>query len=314
MITVRGLSKTYGRVRAVDDLRFDVPAGVVTGFLGPNGAGKSTTLRMVVGLDRPTAGTALVDGRSYRDLPAPLHRVGALLDAGAVHPGRTGRAHLLVAARTHGIPRQRVEEVLGLVGLEGAAGRRVKGYSLGMRQRLGIAGALLGDPGVLLFDEPVNGLDVDGVRWIRALLQGLAADGRTVLVSSHLMSEMQLVADRVVVIGRGRLLADTTVDDLLGGLGGQRVRVRSRRRDDLATELELRGATVHRPEHDPDGLEVDGLRAEEVAGVAATAALPLHHLSQAEQSLEDAYLALTEGAVEHHGGGREPGRAAGGAR
>ena len=317
MITVRGLSKTYGRVRAVDDLRFDVPAGVVTGFLGPNGAGKSTTLRMVVGLDRPTAGTALVDGRSYRDLPAPLHQVGALLDAGAVHPGRTGRAHLLVAARTHGIPRQRVEEVLGLVGLEGAAGRRVKGYSLGMRQRLGIAGALLGDPGVLLFDEPVNGLDVDGVRWIRALLQGLAADGRTVLVSSHLMSEMQLVADRVVVIGRGRLLADTTVDDLLGGLGrlgGGRVRVRSRRRDDLAAELELRGATVRRADHDPDGLEVDGLRAEEVAGVAAAAALPLHHLSQAEQSLEDAYLALTEGAVEHHGGGREPDHAAGGAR
>lgn len=314
MITVRGLSKTYGRVRAVDDLGFDVPAGVVTGFLGPNGAGKSTTLRMVVGLDRPTAGTALVDGRSYRDLPAPLHRVGALLDAGAVHPGRTGRAHLLVAARTHGIPRQRVEEVLGLVGLEGAAGRRVKGYSLGMRQRLGIAGALLGDPGVLLFDEPVNGLDVDGVRWIRALLQGLAADGRTVLVSSHLMSEMQLVADRVVVIGRGRLLADTTVDDLLGGLGGQRVRVRSRRRDDLATELELRGATVHRTVDDADGLEVDGLRAEEVAGVAATAALPLHHLSQAEQSLEDAYLALTEGAVEHQGGGHELDHAAGGAR
>lgn len=314
MIAVRGLSKTYGRVRAVDDLRFDVPAGRVTGFLGPNGAGKSTTMRMVVGLDRPTAGTALVDGRSYRDLAAPLHHVGALLDAGAVHPGRTGRAHLLVAARTHGIPRQRVEEVLGLVGLEGAAGRRVKGYSLGMRQRLGIAGALLGDPGVLLFDEPVNGLDVDGVRWIRALLRGLAADGRTVLVSSHLMSEMQLVADRVVVIGRGRLIADTTVDDLLGGLGGQRVRVRSRRREALAAELELRGATVHRADDDADELEVDGLPAEEVAGVAAAAALPLHHLSQAEQSLEDAYLALTEGAVEHHGGGRQREHAAGGAR
>ncbi len=178
MITVRGLSKVYGRVRAVDHLGFDVPAGRVTGFLGPNGAGKSTTMRMVVGLDRPTAGTALVDGRSYRDLTAPLHHVGALLDAGAVHPGRTGRAHLRVAARTHGIARQRVEEVIGLVGLEGAAGRRTKGYSLGMRQRLGIAAALLGDPGVLLFDEPVNGLDVDGVRWIRALRRPGAAAAR----------------------------------------------------------------------------------------------------------------------------------------
>jgi ABC-2 type transport system ATP-binding protein len=315
VITVRGLSKVYGRVRAVDDLGFDVTAGRVTGFLGPNGAGKSTTMRMVVGLDRPTAGTALVDGRSYRDLAAPLHHVGALLDAGAVHPGRTGRAHLRVAARTHAIPRRRVEEVIGLVGLEGAAGRRITGYSLGMRQRLGIAAALLGDPGVLLFDEPVNGLDVDGVRWIRALLRGLAAEGRTVLVSSHLMSEMQLVADRVVVIGRGRLIADTTVDDLLGGLGAQRVRVRSRRRDDLAAELELRGATVHRVGGgDDDELEVDGLRAEEVAGVAASAALPVHHLSQAEQSLEDAYLALTEDAVEHHGGGRDRALTPGGAR
>lgn len=318
MITVRGLSKTYGRVRAVDDLRFDVPAGRVTGFLGPNGAGKSTTMRMVVGLDRPSAGTALVDGRSYRDLAAPLHRVGALLDAGAVHPGRTGQAHLVVAARTHGISRARVEEVIGLVGLEGAAGRRVQGYSLGMRQRLGIAAALLGDPGVLLFDEPVNGLDVDGVRWIRGLLRDLAAQGRTVLVSSHLMSEMQLVADRVVVIGRGRLIADTTVDDLLGGLGGGRVRVRSRRRDDLAVELELRGATVRRAARDGGGdddeLEVEGLRPEEVAGVAAAAALPLHHLSQAEQSLEEAYLALTEDAVEHHGGRRDHEPASGGRR
>ena len=205
MISVRGLTKTYGGVRAVDDLTFDVEPGKVTGFLGPNGAGKSTTMRMMMGLDRPTAGTARISGRRYVDLAPPLREVGALLDAGAVHPGRTGRAHLRIAARTSGIPLSRVEEVIDQVGLASAAGRRVKGYSLGMCQRLGIAGALLGDPRVLLFDEPVNGLDLDGVRWIRALLRGFADEGRTVLVSSHLMSEMQLVADRVVVIGRGRL-------------------------------------------------------------------------------------------------------------
>ncbi|HET6969337.1 MAG TPA: ABC transporter ATP-binding protein, partial [Ornithinibacter sp.] len=220
MISVRGLTKRYGGVRAVDDLTFDVEAGKVTGFLGPNGAGKSTTMRIVLGLDRPTAGTATVNGRPYRELAAPMREVGALLDAGAMHPGRTGRAHLRIGARTNGIPRSRVDEVIDQVGLGAAAGRRIKGYSLGMRQRLGIGAALLGDPRVLLFDEPVNGLDLDGVRWIRSLLRGFADEGRTVLVSSHLMSEMQLVADRVVVIGRGRLIADADLHDLLGAPGG----------------------------------------------------------------------------------------------
>jgi ABC-2 type transport system ATP-binding protein len=204
VITVRGLTKQYGAVRAVDDLTFDVLPGKVTGFLGPNGAGKSTTMRMVLGLDRPTRGRALVGGRPVAGMAEPLHAVGALLDAGAVHPGRSGRDHLRVAARTHGIPQRRVEEVVDQVGLGPAARRRVRGYSLGMRQRLGIATALLGDPGVLLFDEPMNGLDLDGVRWIRGLVRRLADEGRTVLLSSHLMSEMEQTADHLVIIGRGR--------------------------------------------------------------------------------------------------------------
>src|SRR5690606_37553908 len=214
MIRVRGLTKRYGATTAVDHLDFDVHPGVVTGFLGPNGAGKSTTMRMILGLDTPTAGTATVNGRRYRDLPAPTREVGSLLDPGAAHPGRTARAHLLWLARGASLPHRRVEEVLDLVGLASAAHRRVGGFSLGMRQRLGIAAALLGDPGVLLFDEPVNGLDPEGIRWIRGLLRDLAAEGRTVLVSSHLMSEMQATADHVLVIGRGRLIADVGVAEL----------------------------------------------------------------------------------------------------
>ena len=210
MIEVRGLTKRYGDVLAVDDLSFDVEPGKVTGFLGPNGAGKSTTMRMMLGLDRPTSGRALVNGRPFATFAEPLPEVGALLDPGSVHPGRTGRNHLHVAARTNGIPERRVEEVIEQVGLGGAARRRIKGYSLGMLQRLGIAAALLADPRVLLFDEPINGLDLDGVRWIRELLRQLADEGRTVLVSSHLMSEMQQTADRLVVIGRGRLISDAT--------------------------------------------------------------------------------------------------------
>jgi ABC-2 type transport system ATP-binding protein len=309
MITVRGLSKHYGDVHAVDDLTFDVEAGKVTGFLGPNGAGKSTTMRMMLGLDRPTAGTSTIGGRRYRDLAPPLREVGALLDAGAVHPGRTGRAHLRIGARTNGIPLSRVEEVIDQVGLGAAAGRRLKGYSLGMRQRLGIAAALLGDPRVLLFDEPVNGLDLDGVRWIRSLLRGFADEGRTVFVSSHLLSEMQLIADRVVVIGRGRLLADTEIDGLLRGLGGGRVRVRTPRADDLHRALVERGATtsdagppgVERT--GPDELEVSGLAADRVGDLALDLGLPVHHLADVEQSLENAYLSLTQGSVEHHGHG-----------
>jgi ABC-2 type transport system ATP-binding protein len=298
VISVRGLTKEYGDVRAVDDLSFDVEQGLVTGFLGPNGAGKSTTMRIVMGLDRPTSGTARVDGRDYARLGAPLHQVGALLDAGAMHPGRTGRAHLRVAARTHAIPRARVDEVIAMVGLDKAAGRRIKSYSLGMRQRLGIAVALLGDPQVLLFDEPVNGLDLDGVRWIRSLLRGFAEEGRTVLVSSHLMSEMQLVADRVVVIGRGRLVAELTVQEMLRGLGTSQVRVRTPSPDELASAL-AQSATVART--GPDELQVEGLTAAEVGDRARALGLALHHLSDVEHSLEHAYLQLTDGDVEYHG-------------
>ncbi len=237
MIQLRGLTKRYGDTVAVDDLTLDVAPGRVTGFLGPNGAGKSTTMRMVLGLDHPTAGEALVAGRRHRDSTTPLRDVGALLEADALHPGRSARAHLRVAARSNGIPLSRVDEVLDRVGLSAVAGRRVKGYSLGMRQRLGIAGALLGDPAVLLFDEPVNGLDPDGVRWVRDLVRSLAAEGRTVLVSSHLMSEMQQTADHLVVIGRGRLIADAPIGQVLAGSGGHAVRVRTPGAERLAASL-----------------------------------------------------------------------------
>ncbi len=299
MIQVRELTKRYGAVLAVDSLTFDVEPGRVTGFLGPNGAGKSTTMRAVLGLDRPTSGTALVHGRPYAALPEPLREVGAMLDPGAVHPGRTGRAHLRIAARTNGIPQRRVDEVVELAGLGGAARRRVGGYSLGMRQRLGIAAALLGDPGVLLFDEPVNGLDLDGVRWIRGLLRRLADEGRTVLVSSHLLGEVEQTADRLVVVGRGRLVADTTTQDLLRGLGGRRVRVRCARPDLLAPALRQRGATVE--QSGTGELQVQGLSAAEVGEVADAARVPLSHLSDVQQSLEEAYLALTADSVEFTG-------------
>ncbi|MFI7062461.1 ABC transporter ATP-binding protein [Kribbella sp. NPDC050124] len=298
MISVRGVTKRYGDVQAVDELSFEVPAGQVTGFLGPNGAGKSTTMRIVMGLDRPTAGTALVNGQRYVDLVEPLRQVGALLDAGAMHPGRTGRGHLRIGARTNGIPSRRVEEVIEQVGLGSAARRRIKGYSLGMRQRLGIAAALLGDPQVLLFDEPVNGLDLDGVRWIRSLLRGFADEGRTVLVSSHLMSEMQLIADRIVIIGRGRLIAEAAVDEILRGLGGQRVRIRTPQIDVLQEALADRAAVERTA---PDELEVTGLTAKELGDLAYSLGLPVHHLAELEQSLEHAYLALTEESIDYHG-------------
>ena len=298
MITLRGLTKQYGAVRAVDDLSFEVEAGKVTGFLGPNGAGKSTTMRMVMGLDRPTAGTATVNGKLYVDLAPPLREVGGLLDAGAMHPGRTGRAHLRIGACTNGIHGTRVEEVIDQVGLGSAAGRRIKGYSLGMRQRLGIAAALLGDPQVLLFDEPVNGLDLDGVRWIRALLRGFADEGRTVLVSSHLMSEMQLIADRVVIIGRGRLIADAEVDEVLRGLGGARVRVRTPQPEELRRALLDRADVEHSA---PGELDVTGLSAGELGDLAHEVGVRVHHLAEVEQSLEHAYLSLTEGSVDYHG-------------
>ncbi|MGY1704745.1 ABC transporter ATP-binding protein [Geodermatophilus sp. SYSU D00697] len=303
MIEVRGLTKRYGDVLAVDDLSLDVEPGTVTGFLGPNGAGKSTTMRVVLGLDRPTSGEALVNGRPFTTLDEPLREVGALLDPGAVHPGRTGRNHLRVAARANGLPERRVDEVIEQVGLGGAARRRIRGYSLGMRQRLGIAAALLADPRVLLFDEPVNGLDLDGVRWIRALLRRLADDGRTVLVSSHLLSEMQQTADRLVVIGRGRLIADAATEDILRGLGSRQVRVRSLRADELSARLREHGFSVRRV--DAAELLVEDGTAEAVGELANACAIPLHHLAEVEQSLEQAYLELTGSSVEFSGGSAE---------
>ncbi|HYO32723.1 MAG TPA: ATP-binding cassette domain-containing protein [Nocardioidaceae bacterium] len=299
MIEVRGLTKRYGDVLAVDGLSFVVEPGMVTGFLGPNGAGKSTTMRMMLGLDRPTSGEALVNGRQFPTFAEPLREVGALLDPALVHTGRTGRNHLRVAAKTNGISERRVDEVIEQVGLGGAARRRIKSYSMGMRQRLGIAAALLADPRVLLFDEPINGLDLDGVRWIRELLRRLADEGRTVLVSSHLLSEMQQIADRLVVIGRGRLIADATTEEILGGLGHRQVRIRGPRLDSLATRLREHGLLVqHIDAHE---LHVQDSTAEEVGDLAYSLRIPLHHLSEIQQSLEDAYLELTNESVEYHG-------------
>jgi ABC-2 type transport system ATP-binding protein len=306
VIEVRGLTRRYGDVLAVDGLSFTVEPGKVTGFLGPNGAGKSTTMRVVLGLDRPTSGSALVNGRPYATFAEPLREVGALLDPGAAHPGRTGRGHLRVAARSNGIPRRRVEEVIERVGLGRAAGRRIKGYSLGMRQRLGIATALIGDPGVLVFDEPVNGLDLDGVRWIRGLLRQLADEGRTVLVSSHLLGEVEQIADRLVVIGRGRLIADATTEQIVSGLGHVQVRVLSPRPEPLLAGLRERGFEVERV--DARELRVEGGTAEEIGGLAHALDVPLHHLSEVRHSLEDAYVELTTGSVDYQG--REPVRTA----
>jgi ABC-2 type transport system ATP-binding protein len=297
MIEVQALSKRYGDQLAVDGLSFTVQPGHVTGFLGPNGAGKSTTMRMIVGLDHPTAGTATVDGRRYRDHPAPLREVGALLEAKSVHKGRSARNHLLALAQTHGIPTTRVDEVLAMVGLEGVGRRRVGGFSLGMAQRLGVAAALLGDPATVVFDEPVNGLDPDGVLWVRTLLKTLAADGRTVLVSSHLMSEMAVTADHLVIIGRGRLLADTTMDELIGRVAVGSVLVRSPHATDLRDLLVGQGATVTGAE--PGVLQVAGLTAEQIADLAVERRMALHELAPQRASLEQAYMGLTRGAVEY---------------
>lgn len=297
MIEARGLVKRYGSVTAVDGLSFTAPPGSVTGFLGPNGSGKSTTMRMVLGLDAPTAGTVTVNGRPYTGYRRPLREVGALLDAGAVAGGRSARDHLMWLALSNGIPRTRVDEVLEQVGLASAARRRAGGFSLGMAQRLGIAAALLGDPPVLMFDEPVNGLDPGGVAWVRTLLRSLAGQGRTVFLSSHLMSETALTADRLVIIGRGRLLAETTVADLLAEGGGDRVRVRSTDPDELARLLAGRGAAVAR---DPDGaLRVTGATAEEIGDLARGGGLGLLELSPQEVSLEERYMELTRDAADH---------------
>ncbi|GAB3680909.1 ABC transporter ATP-binding protein [Actinocorallia lasiicapitis] len=297
MIEVRGLTKQYGSKVVVDRVDFTVRAGVVTGFLGPNGAGKSTTMRMMLGLDAPTFGSATINGVAYTALGAPLREVGALLDAKAVHGGRSAYNHLLWMARSNGIPRRRVDEVLGLVGLQDVAKKQPKGFSLGMGQRLGIAAALLGDPGVLLFDEPVNGLDPEGILWIRQLMRALAAEGRTVFVSSHLMSEMAVTADHLVVIGRGRILADTSMSAFIATDASSHVRVASPQATELARLLTERSWRV---EPDETGaLRVFGPTTREVGDVAGDAGLRLHELTQVQASLEEAFMRLTSDSVEY---------------
>ncbi|MFJ9666361.1 ATP-binding cassette domain-containing protein [Streptomyces sp. NPDC101219] len=325
MIEARELTKRHGERTAVDRLSFTVRPGRVTGFLGPNGAGKSTTMRLILGLDAPTAGSATVAGRRYDRLAAPLREVGALLDARAVHGGRTVRGHLLGLARSHGLPARRVDEVLGIVGLEAAADRRAKGLSLGMSQRLGIAGALLGDPGVLILDEPVNGLDTEGIRWIRGLLTSLAAEGRTVFLSSHLMSELERTADRLVVIGRGRLLADTDMRDFIAAHSPDwsLVRTPDAEAGRLRGLLESRGATVvphsppypaggapgggaRRPAGDGDGhggWRVTGMSTAAVGELARDHGVALHELTPFRSTLEEIYTAMTGEAVEYRGSG-----------
>jgi ABC-2 type transport system ATP-binding protein len=296
MIEARALRKVYGNTVAVDEIDFQVRPGIVTGFLGPNGAGKSTTMRMILGLDLPTSGTVTVDGRRYQGKVWPLHDVGALLDARAVHPGRSAYNHLLSLAAANGIPRKRVHEVLEQVGLASVARKRVGGFSLGMSQRLGIAGALLGDPKTLLFDEPVNGLDPDGILWIRTLVRSLAAEGRTVLVSSHLMSEMALTADHLLIIGRGRLLADTPLSELIARHSPERVEVRSADQQRMAADLTAAGAKVTL---EPDGkLGVLGLSSRQIGELAAERGHVLHQLHDVTASLEEAYFRLTGESVE----------------
>jgi ABC-2 type transport system ATP-binding protein len=295
VIELDGLTKAYRSRVAVDDLTVTVEPGRVTGFLGPNGSGKTTTMRCILGLARPTAGSATVLGRPYRELAEPMRRVGALVDPRARHPGRTAYAHLLALAQSNALPPERVDEVIDMVGLEGVAGERVRGFSLGMGQRLGIAAALLGDPDVLLLDEPVNGLDPEGIRWIRELLRDLADEGRTVLVSSHLMSEMEDTADHLIVLGRGRLLADVPMAELLGRHSV--VRVRSPDVAPLAGALQRAGGRVER---DVDGgLLVEGLDVAQVGDVAYATDVPLHELTRVTASLEAAYLALTGDEVEY---------------
>ncbi|MFD4480204.1 ABC transporter ATP-binding protein [Streptomyces sp. NPDC058471] len=298
MIELEGLTKRYGEKLAVNDLTFTVHPGIVTGFLGPNGAGKSTTMRMMLGLDNPTAGAARIDGKRYAQLKEPLKYIGALLDAKAMHGGRSAFNHLLCLAQSNGIPRARVHEVLDTVGLTQVAKKKAKGFSLGMGQRLGIAGALLGDPEILMFDEPVNGLDPEGIHWIRNLMKSLAAQGRTVFVSSHLMSEMALTADHLVVIGQGRLLADTSMADFIQQNSRSYVRLRSPQRERLLDVLHQEGVTA--VEAGNGTLEVDGTGAADLGELAARHQLVLHELSPQRASLEEAFMQLTAESVEYH--------------
>jgi len=299
MIEIRQLTKRYGETVAVDDLTFTVKPGMVTGFLGPNGSGKSTTMRLILGLDAPSAGEVTVNGKRYADHRAPMHEVGALLEARSIHTGRSAFSHLLALAQTHGIPRSRVDEVIELVGLESVARKRAGGFSLGMGQRLGIGAALLGDPEVVMLDEPVNGLDPDGIRWIRDLMRQLAAEGRTVFLSSHLMSEMALTADHLIVIGRGRLIADVSVAEFIRRHSRNVVLVRSPDADELARIVAGPGVQVDVVE--PGLIEVGGVTALEIGDQAAAHRLVLHELTPQQASLEEAFMSLTRDEVEYHG-------------
>ena len=298
MITAENLTKTYGPKTAVDGISFTVQPGKVTGFLGPNGAGKSTTMRMIVGLDRPTSGTVTVNGRPYARHSSPLTEVGALLEAKAVHTGRSAANHLRAVAATHRFGRARVEEVIAMTGLQTVAGKRVGGFSLGMGQRLGIAVALLGDPQTLILDEPVNGLDPEGVLWVRTLTRDLAGQGRTIFLSSHLMSEMALTADHILVIGRGRIIADASVADIIARSTGTTVLVRSPQAAQLVDLL--RGPDVTFTPVEPGAVEVTGTTAQVIGEAAAAAGLVLHELAPRRGTLEDSYMSLTADAVEYH--------------
>ncbi|MBV9474273.1 MAG: ABC transporter ATP-binding protein [Solirubrobacterales bacterium] len=299
MITVENVTKRYGEKVAVDDLSFNVKPGIVTGFLGPNGAGKSTTMRLILGLDAPSSGSVSIDGRSYHELDAPLHEVGAMLEARAIHTGRSAYNHLLALAQTHGISRARVNEVIELVGIQSVARKRVGGFSLGMGQRLGVAAALLGDPRILILDEPANGLDPEGIMWIRTLLKRLAKEGRTVFLSSHLMAEMSQTADHLVVIGKGRLIADTSVDDFVQQAStGAAVRVVSPQATVLRDALVANQARVDSVERGV--LEVHGLTGEEIGQVALAEKVVLAELTPLQLSLEQAFMRLTGETVEYH--------------
>jgi len=300
VIEVSELTKRYGNTLAVDRLTFTVQPGQVTGFLGPNGAGKSTTMRMILGLDIPTGGWATIDRKPLADHARPLRVVGALLEARAIHPGRTARNHLRSLAETHGISRARVDEVIDLAGLDRVADRRVRSFSLGMGQRLGVASALLGDPQTLILDEPVNGLDPDGVRWIRQLLRRLADEGRTIFLSSHLMSEMAVTADHIVVVGRGRLLRDMPMRDLIAESSRRTVRVRTPLAERLSDELRRPGVTI-RVGADGESLEVEGLTTDDIGWAASRSAIPILELTDVQGSLEDAYMTLTSDDVEYRG-------------
>jgi ABC-2 type transport system ATP-binding protein len=305
MIEVEGLTKRFGSKLAVDDLSFTVRPGMVTGFLGPNGAGKSTTMRMILGLDRPTSGTALIGGRPYETVTGPMHEVGALLDAKDVHGGRTARNHLRALAQSNGLPRSRVDEVLEIAGIASVAKKRIKGFSLGMSQRLGIAAALLGDPKVLMFDEPVNGLDPEGIQWIRNLMRRLASEGRTVFVSSHLMSEMSQTADHLIVIGRGRLIADLSVAEFIRKSSANHVKVRSPQGDRLAEILRGRGVTTG---VDDGYLLVRDLDTAAVGDLAAENRITIHELFEEKATLEAAFMELTRDSVEYQAGVPEEAR------